>query len=75
MNFGKNFRDARKQSGYSQKQVAAILGIHQSNVSDWENDISRPEYEKLIELSHIYDVSLDDLLKVDNQENFFQKRK
>ena len=75
MNFGKNFRDARKQSNYSQKQVAEMLGIHQSNVSDWENDISRPEYEKLIELSRIYDISLDDLLKENNNENFFQKGK
>lgn len=75
MNFGKNFRDARKQMKLSQKQVAEKLGIHQSNVSDWENDISRPEYEKLIELSRIYDVSIDELLKVEESENFFRNRK
>ncbi|MBO4251890.1 MAG: helix-turn-helix transcriptional regulator [Clostridia bacterium] len=63
MKFGKNFREARKQIGYSQKEVAEKLNIHQSNVSDWENDVSRPEYEKLIELSRIYDISIDDLLK------------
>ena len=67
MNFGKNFKDARKQCGYSQKQVAEKLKIHQSNISDWENDISRPEYEKLIELSRIYDVSIDDLLNIENK--------
>lgn len=67
MNFGKNFKDARKQCGYSQKQVAEKLKIHQSNISDWENDISRPEYEKLIELSRIYDVSIDELLNVNDK--------
>lgn len=47
MQYGKFFKEARKRSGLSQKQVAQKLNIHQSNISDWENDISRPEYEKL----------------------------
>lgn len=64
MQFGKFFREARKQSGLSQKQVAEMLGIRQSNISDWENDISRPEYEKLIALAEIYEVSLYDILGV-----------
>ncbi len=65
MQFGKFFRKARKQSGFSQKQVADKLGIHQSNVSDWENDISRPDYEKLIALAELYEVSLYEILGVD----------
>ncbi len=62
MEFGENFKRLRKQSGLSQLQVAQKLKIHQSNVSDWENDISRPEYEKLIELAKLYDVSLYEIL-------------
>lgn len=65
MQFGEFFRKARKQSGLSQKQVAEKLGIHQSNVSDWENDISRPDYEKLIALAELYEVSLYEILGVD----------
>ena len=65
MQFGKNFRKLRKQSGFSQKQVANMLGIRQSNVSDWENDVSRPDYEKLIALSELYEVSLYELLGLD----------
>lgn len=66
MKFGKFFKAARKQSGLTQKDVAEKLGIHQSNVSDWENDISRPEYENLIELSKIYDVSVEELLNINS---------
>ena len=62
MNFGKKFKEARVQANLTQKQIADKLHIHQSNVSDWENNISRPDYEKLIELSKIYDISIDDLL-------------
>ena len=72
MLFGGNFRKVRRQNGFSQKQVAEKLGIHQSNVSDWENDISRPEYEKLIALAELYDVSLYELLGIDDP--FFHRR-
>jgi len=75
MNFGKIFKQARKQAGVSQKQVADYLGIHQSNVSDWENDVSRPEYEKLLALCVFYDVSLDDLLDLERFKKSFAKKK
>ena len=74
MNYGIYFKEARKGSGYSQKKVANRLHIHKSNVSDWENDVSRPEYEKLIELSRLYDVSLYDLLGIPNEERFSKTR-
>lgn len=66
MEFGKFFKDCRKESGLSQKEVAEKLGIHQSNISDWENNISRPDYEKLIELAKIYNVTLYQLLGIND---------
>ncbi len=65
MQFGEFFRKARRQSGLSQRQVAERLGIHQSNISDWENDISRPDYEKLIALAELYEVTLYEILGID----------
>ena len=66
MTFGKNFKKFRREMNLSQKEVAEKLGICQSNISDWENDISRPEYEKLILLSKIYCVSICELLGVED---------
>ena len=66
MEFGRFFKECRKESGLSQKEVAERLGIHQSNVSDWENNISRPDYEKLIELANIYNVTLYQLLGIND---------
>lgn len=68
MNYGKFFKEARKQIGLTQQDVAKRLNISQSNVSDWENDVSRPEYEKLIELAKIYQVSIYDLLGIPKDE-------
>ena len=70
MKFGENFKKIRKDRGFSQKEVAERLKICQSNISDWENDISRPEYEKLIELSKLYKVTLYELLGLE-PPNFF----
>ncbi|MBD5583677.1 MAG: helix-turn-helix transcriptional regulator [Clostridia bacterium] len=64
MEFGKRFREARIQNKLTQKQVADKLGIEQSNISDWENDISRPEYENLIALARLYDETLESLLGI-----------
>ena len=66
MKFGKTFKKFRREVNLTQKEVAKSLGIYQSNVSDWENDVSRPDYEKLIELSKLYDVSICDLLGVED---------
>lgn len=65
MNFGENFKNIRKQCGLSQQEVADKLQIKQSSVSDWENDVSRPDYEKLIALTELYDVTLYELLGID----------
>lgn len=65
MVFGENFKKLRQEAKLSQKQVADKLGIHQSNVSDWENNVSRPEYEKLIQLAKIYDCSIAELLGIE----------
>ena len=65
MNFGENFKNIRKQCGLSQQEVADKLQIKQSSVSDWENDVSRHNYEKLIALAELYDVTLYELLGID----------
>lgn len=64
MDFGERFREARKQNKLTQKEVAEKLGIEQSNISDWENNISRPEYENLIALARLYDETLESLLGI-----------
>lgn len=65
MEFGSRFRKLRLQCNLTQKQVADTLGIEQSNVSDWKNNVSRPEYENLIALARLYDETLESLLGIE----------
>lgn len=65
MEFGSRFRKLRLQCNLTQKQVADTLSIEQSNISDWENNVSRPEYENLIALARLYDETLESLLGIE----------
>ncbi len=65
MKIGENLRKFRKECGLSQEQVAQMIKVDQSNVSRWERDLSRPDYECLVQLAKIYEVSINDILDVD----------
>lgn len=52
----------RKLAGYTQKEVAAILGIHDTAmISRWERGITMPSGEYLIKLSKLYTTLIDEL--------------
>lgn len=52
----------RKRAGYSQEEFAEIIGVSRQTVSKRETDFMKPETDKLIQISKLYNVSLDELL-------------
>ena len=58
----------RKQHGLSQEQLAEKLNVSRQSVSKWEGAQSIPDINKIIQLSQIFGVSTDYLLK-DELEN------
>lgn len=63
MNFSEKLFKLRKEKGFSQENLAEQLNTTRQAVSKWENNQGFPETEKLLMLSHIFNVSLDYLLK------------
>lgn len=55
-------REARKQAGYTQQQIADILKIPQNTVSRYETGERDPDYETLGRLIDFYEVSADWIL-------------
>ncbi|HBA46672.1 MAG TPA: XRE family transcriptional regulator [Lachnospiraceae bacterium] len=53
----------RKKKGWSQEELAEKLDISRQSVSKWESASSVPDIDKIIQLSHIFGVSTDWLLK------------
>lgn len=63
MNFAEKLCVLRNQSGYSQEQLAEKMGVSRQAVSKWESGVTLPETEKIIQLSNLFDVSTDFLLR------------
>lgn len=59
--------ELRKQNGWSQEELASLIGVSRQSVSKWESGSSIPDMEKILKLSEIFCVSTDYLLK-DNLE-------
>ena len=43
MTFGQRLRKARKERGFTQKQLADLIDAKHNSVSDWENDKNKPD--------------------------------
>ncbi|MFQ9181530.1 MAG: helix-turn-helix domain-containing protein [Eggerthella lenta] len=56
----------RREQGYSQEELAERLGLSRQAVSKWERAESSPDTGNLIALAKLYGVSLDDLLRIDD---------
>ena len=59
----------RKKSGLSQEQLAEQLNVSRQAISKWESGTSIPESDKLIAISNFFNVSLDYLMKEDNDQS------
>lgn len=62
MFFHERLKELRKSSPYTQKQIAGMLGIEPNAYQLYEYGKREPNIEKLLTLATIFDVSLDDLL-------------
>lgn len=68
MTFGGKLQLLRKQKGMSQEQLASQLSVSRQAISKWELDSSLPDTDNVIQLSKLFGVSTDYLLK-DEIEN------
>lgn len=57
----------RKQNHLSQEELASRLGISRQAVSKWERAEASPDTDNLILLSRLYGVSLDELVRTEDE--------
>ena len=62
MNLGQKLIDLRKEKRLSQEEVAEKLGVTRQTISKWETNQSTPDFDKIIPLCEMYDISADELL-------------
>lgn len=63
MIFADKLIQLRKKAGWSQEELAAQMKVSRQSVSKWESAQSIPDLDKMVQLSKIFGVTTDYLLK------------
>lgn len=58
----------RKKNGWSQEELADKLGVSRQSVSKWEGAQAVPDMKKIVQMSEVFGVSTDYLLRDDIEE-------
>ncbi len=67
MKIGVKLKEARLQAGLTQENVAEEIHVTRQTISNWETEKSFPDIVSVIKLSTLYNISLDKLLKGDEE--------
>lgn len=70
MDIAERLQALRKKAGYSQEQVAEMLGLSRQAISKWESGQGKPEIDNMVKLTEIYNVSADYILLGTEKEVF-----
>lgn len=62
MTIGEKIKEARKQAGLTQAQMAEKLNVSRQAITKWEADAGLPDIENIKRISHLLSVSIDYLL-------------
>ena len=68
MSFGENLQFYRAREGLTQEELAERLNVSRQSVSKWESAQSMPDIDKILQLSSLFSVTTDCLLK-DGQDD------
>jgi transcriptional regulator with XRE-family HTH domain len=69
LSLGEKLREARKKAGYTQRQLAGIIGAKHNSVSNWEKNLNSPNPETIGELCAVLNITPNDLLIGDSLES------
>ena len=58
-----NIRELRKAKGLTQKQLAKLVDVTESQISQIENGKRNPGFETLLKLGEVFECSVDDIVR------------
>ena len=63
MNVGEKILQLRKKMGLSQEELAEKLNVTRQTISKWETNQSSPDFEKIVPLCDLFEITTDELLR------------
>lgn len=67
MKIGMKLKQGRSDRNLTQEEAAKILNVSRSTISSWEVNRTYPDLDMLVSLSDLYDISLDLMLREDEE--------
>ncbi len=72
MSIGSRIKEARKNRGFTQEEVASIVGITKGSVANYENGVSTPKLDILLKVMSALNVDANYLYQDDMAEFLIQ---
>ena len=63
MNLGERIYMLRTKKNLSQGDLAELLNVSRQSVSKWENNSAVPDLDKIVRLSEVFGITVDELVK------------
>ena len=68
ISLGEKIKTLRKEKNVSQEKLASFLDVSYQAISKWENDVTCPDIFLLPEIARFFDITVDDLLQVEKND-------
>lgn len=65
MTIGEKIYKLRTEKNLSQGELSELLEVSRQSVSKWENGAATPDLDKIIKLSEVFGITIDELIKGD----------
>ncbi len=66
MNLGEKIYKLRTERNLSQGDLSEMLDVSRQSISKWENGAATPDLDKIIKLSEVFKITIDELVKNEN---------
>ena len=73
--FGQRLKTFRKNSQFTQQELAEMIGVSNQAISKWETDTGMPDISQIVPLAHVLHVSTDALVGIsdDHLDDEFER--
>lgn len=71
---GQFLKELRREKELTQAELAEILGVSNRSISRWENGITMPDFDLLMELARYYDVEVMEILDGERRDDSMDKK-
>ena len=71
---GSFLKELRGEKGITQEQLAETLGVSNRSVSRWENGVTMPDFDLLIQMAKFYDVEIGEILDGERKHENMDKQ-